>query len=121
MSSHLATVKERFESKEKLVEAVQAFVNDDLWLPRLSSDRTRSNGESGSRGLGHVSNAKLLRLHGIFTEVKEQFKSRTKLIDAILELQARAKDADYKKRLDGYAVPRLYDLYKVEKRKAPKA
>ncbi|MBW2528426.1 MAG: hypothetical protein JRI23_29900 [Deltaproteobacteria bacterium] len=112
MPSPLATVKERFETKDKLVEAVEAFMSDELWLPRLSSDR------GGNKQLKHVSNAKLLRLHGIFSEVKEQFGSRDKLIDAILEATGRSKDAGYRSRLERYPVPRLYDAYQGGKRRA---
>ena len=102
----LATVKERFESKEKLVAAVKTLMTDELWVARLSEDR------GGAKGIDRVSNAKLLRLHDTLTEVKD------KLVDAVLEAQARAKDANYKQRLEGYTVPRLYDLYKSASKKS---
>jgi hypothetical protein len=57
----LALVKEKFGDKAKLVEAVQKLAADDaLWLSRTNEDK----------GLAHVSNAKLLRLHATFSEVK---------------------------------------------------
>jgi hypothetical protein len=115
MPNPFATVKQRFESKEKLVEAVKQFISDELWLPRLSSDR------GGSKELKHVSNAKLLRLHEVFSEVKEHFGSRAKLIDAILELGQRVKDPGFRARLEAYPVPRLYDLYQTAKKRVASA
>jgi len=112
MSTPLATVKERFGTKEKLVAAVEKLTTDELWIANLSSDH------GGSRGLGHVSNAKLLRLHDTLSEVKDQFGTRSKLIDAVLKAEGRPKDADYRIRLEKYAVPRLYDQYKAKSRKA---
>src|SRR5262249_33658596 len=64
------------------------------------------------KGLAHVSNAKLLRLHALFTEVKEKFGTREKLIEAILELQKRTKDVGLRQKLSEWPVPRLYDAYK---------
>ncbi len=107
MKSPLATVKDKFGDKAKLVEAVKAFTTDELWLGRTSADA------GGTRGLEHVSNAKLLRLHAIFSEVKEKFGTRVKLIDAIVALSKREKDADFRKRFDGQPVPRLFDLYRT--------
>ncbi len=110
--SPLALVQERFGDKAKLVEAVKGFMTDELWLGRTSSDR------GGSRGLEHVANAKLLRLHATFSEVKEKFGTRAKLIDAILDLEKRTKDTGYRTRLEGYPVPRLYDHYKSAAKRA---
>ena len=115
MSTPFGTVKQRFESKEKLVEAVRQFVNDELWLPRLSSDR------GGTKELRHVSNAKLLRLHEVFSAVKTEFGTRAKLIDTIVELNKRTKDAGYRSRLEAYPVPRLFDLYATAKRRTTRA
>ncbi|HVY47063.1 MAG TPA: hypothetical protein VHB21_14345 [Minicystis sp.] len=109
MKSPLAQVKERFESKEKLVAAIQSFADDDkLWMKRTSEEK----------GLEHVSNAKLLRLHATFSAVKEKFGSRDKLIDAILAAENRAKDTGLKKRYEAYPVPRLYDRYKAVSKRA---
>jgi hypothetical protein len=115
MKSPLAIVKDKFGDKTKLVEAVKALATDELWMARTSADR------GNDRGLEHVSNAKLLRLHAIFTEVKETFGTRAKLIDAILEAEKRTKDADLKKRYEAYPVPRLFDLYKSAKKHAKAA
>jgi hypothetical protein len=109
--SPLTVVKEKFESKEKLVEAVQALTNDELWVSRTSA----------KKGLAHVSNAKLLRLHATFSAVKEQFGSRDKLILAILEGEKRAKDEGYKTRLSAYPVPRLWDMYRSMTKRAKAA
>jgi hypothetical protein len=108
MKSPLAIVKEKFGDKSKLVEAVKAFGTEELWLGRTSADNAGGKG----RGLGHVSNAKLVRLHAVFTEVKEKFSTRAGLIEAILTAQKRSKDGDLKKKLETYPVPRLFDLYK---------
>jgi hypothetical protein len=103
----LATVKEKFETKEKLVSALEKLTGDDLWVSRTNKDK----------GLAHVSNAKLLRLHDTFTTVKEKFGTHAKLVDAILELEKRAKDEGYKTRLSAYPVPRLWDMYKSTDRR----
>ncbi len=114
-TSPLATVKAKFGDKEKLVEAVKAFMTDDLWVNRTSQDRGKD------RGIEYVSNAKLLRLHATFSTVKDKFGTREKLISALLELQKRTGDAGYKARLEAYPVPRLFDLYSATKRAADRA
>jgi hypothetical protein len=111
----LTIVKEQFGEKSKLVEAVKAFTTDELWLKRTGADR------NGSKGLEHVSNAKLLRLHATFTEVKERFGTREKLIESILEAEKRTKDTGLRRRLEQYPVPRLYDLYKSSVKRAKAA
>ncbi len=106
MKSPLATVKDKFGDKAKLVEAVKALATEELWLGRTSADRGHD------RGLEHVSNAKLLRLHAVLSTVKEKFGTRAKLIDELLAGENRSKDAGLRKRLEAYPVPRLFDLYK---------
>lgn len=106
--SPLTLVKEKFGDKEKLVAALEQFTGEDLWVNRTNQ----------AKGLAHVSNTKLLRLHAVFTEVKEKFGTRAKLIDAILEIMKRSKDAGWRTRLEAYPVPRLYDLYKSTAKRA---
>lgn len=111
----LTIVKERFGDKAKLVEAVKAFTTDELWLARTRADRRQD------KGLENVSNTKLLKLHKTFTEVKEKFGTRAKLIDSILELEKRTKDDGYKSRLEAHPVPRLYDHYKSASKRQKRA
>ena len=111
----LATVKEKFGDKAKLVDAVKAFMGDDLWLAHANANADQA------RTLAYVSNSKLLKLHATFTAVKAQFGTREKLAEAILELEKRPKDTGYKARLMGYPVPRLYDAYKATKKRAAAA
>ncbi len=110
MKTPISAVKDQFGDKAKLVSELEKFTKDeDLWVSRLNTNK----------GLAHVSNAKLLRLHKTFTTVKEKFGSRAKLIDAIAELEKRAKDEGFKTRLGNYPVPRLWDMYQsVSKRVA---
>lgn len=111
--SPLQNVKEQFDGKKaNLIQAVKAFQTEDLWLGRMSSDR------GGSKGLERVSNAKLLKLHATFKAVKEKFGTRAKLIDAILDTEKRAKDEGYKKRLEAYPVPRLWDHFQGAEKRA---
>ncbi len=106
----LSVVKEAFGDKAKLVEALEKLTGEALWVSRTNKDK----------GLAHVSNAKLLRLHATFTQVKEKFGTREKLIDAILELEKRSKDAEWRTKLSTWPVPRLFDTYKsAAKRNAP--
>ena len=95
-------MKEQFGDKAKLVAALGPLTNDDLWVKRVNE----------TKGLSRVSNAKLLRLFNVLSAVKDKFGNRFKLVDAICEMEKRAKDEGYKKRLLAYTVPRLYDLYR---------
>jgi len=115
MKSPLAIVKEKFGDKTKLVEAVKGLATEELWIGRTSADRGHD------RDLSHVSNAKLLRLHTVLSRVKETFGTRAKLIDELLALESRSQDGGLRKRLETYPVPRLYDLYKVTKKRAATA
>lgn len=111
MKSPLATVKDKFGDKAKLVAAVEKFTGEDLWIGRTNEDK----------GLAHVSNAKLLRLHATFTEVKEKFGTREKLVTAVLDVEKRTKDEGYKARISAWPVPRLYDFYKAAAKRAKAA
>ncbi|MBI2395886.1 MAG: hypothetical protein HYV09_40355 [Deltaproteobacteria bacterium] len=95
-------VKDKFGDKQKLVDAVKQFVNEDLWVGRENKDK----------GLARVSNAKLLRLLETFTAVQSKWGTRSKLIDAVVDAAGRAKDAGYRAGLESWPVPRLYDTYK---------
>lgn len=109
MKSPLAIIKDKFGGKEKLVAELEKLTKDeDLWVARTNKDK----------GLAHVSNAKLLKLQATFAAVKEKFGTRAKLIDAICEIEKRAKDEGFKTRLGGYPVPRLWDMYKSASKRA---
>lgn len=102
MPNPVSTVKSKFGEKAKLVAEVEKFTKDEaLWVGRVNE----------SKGLAHVSNAKLLKLHATFSAVKEKFGTRAKLIDAICEIEKRVKDEGFKKRLGAFPVPRLFDMY----------
>jgi hypothetical protein len=100
-TSPFQQVTAQFGDKAKLVSAVQALATDALWLDRVNQEK----------GLGKVSNTKLLRLHAALSRAKEQFGSRDSLIGAVLNLGKRAKDDGYKARLATFPVPRLLDLH----------
>jgi hypothetical protein len=104
----LQQVKERFETKEKLVEAVEQLATDELWIDRFNE----------VKGLMSVSNQKLLRLHDVLSEVKKEFGSRDKLIAQILELENRVKDEGLKGRYAKYPTPRLLDVYRAAAKRA---
>jgi hypothetical protein len=109
--SPLAAVKKRFESKEKLVAAVQKLATGDLWIDRVN----------GTKGLGRVSNAKLIRLHDILSDAKTRFGTRDKLIGAIVELAKRTKDTDFATSLGKFPLPRLLDLHSSLTRSSKRA
>jgi hypothetical protein len=111
MKNPIHRMKEAFGDKKKLVEAVEKFTGEELWVGRVSA----------KKGLSHVSNAKLLRLHATFSAVKEKFGTRFKLIDSILELEKRGKDEGYRNRLLAYPVPRLWDMYQSADKRASRA
>jgi len=101
--SPLAQVKERFTDKASLLKAVEALATGDLWIDRTNADK----------GLAHVSNAKLLRLHATLSTVQKEFGSRAGLITAILTAEKRTKDEGYKARLEAYPTPRLLDAQRA--------
>jgi hypothetical protein len=109
--SPVAVVKERFQSKEKLIEAVQKLATGDLWLDRVNAEK----------GLAKVSNQKLLKLHDTLTDAQKRFGSRDKLISAILELKKRTKDAGYSARIKQYPLPQLLDLHASSERAIKRA
>ena len=113
--SPVTVVKERFQSKAKLVEAVQKLATADLWVERLNADK----------GLAKVSNEKLIKLHDVLVDAKQRFGSRDKLISAILELKKRTKDANFSAGLKKFALPELLDMHasveRATKRLAAKA
>jgi hypothetical protein len=107
-SSPLAQVKERFNDKAGLIAALKDLATEELWASRLNE----------GKGWSTISNAKLLRLHEVLSQVKKEFGSRGKLIAAILESEKRAKDDGYKARLDRFSTPRLWDELRAARKRA---
>lgn len=108
--SPLTLVKAQFKSKEALVKAVQTLATDALWLDRLNENK----------GLERVSNAKLLHMHTVLTDVKAQFGTRDKLIDAIVEAKGRPKDKDYRSSLQTRSTPSLWEAQRSLAKRAKK-
>lgn len=104
----LAQVKADHGDKAQLVQKIQKLATPELWLDRVNSEK----------GLGRVSNAKLLRLLVALEDAKKRFGTRAKLIQAILDLEKRSKDEGYQARLSGYPLPRLLDLHDAQKKQA---
>ena len=98
----LQEVKEKFDSKESLVkELKKLFDKGDLFEDRLNPDS----------GIQMISNAKLLKLHRVATEVKERFNTRANLIEDLMKTMGRLKDEGLKSRLEKWGLPRLWDYY----------
>ncbi len=109
MKSPLGTLKDKFGDKGKLVAELEKLTKDeDLWVARVNKNK----------GLAHVSNSKLLKLQATFAAVKEKFGTRAKLIDAICDIEKRAKDDGFKARLGNFPVPRLWDMYRSAAKRA---
>ena len=109
--SPLASVTERFKTKEALIDAVKALTTDELWIDRVNDDK----------GLPHISNRKLLHLHDVLSQVKKDYGSRAKLIDAILSSTKRGKDAGYRARLEKQSTPTLFATVQLAKKQAKQA
>jgi hypothetical protein len=106
--SPLQQVKDRFGTKEALIKELKGLVDKtDLFIQKFSEQK----------GLERISNLKLLRLHRLAKEVQEKFGTRQKLIDALVELDGRVKDADYRKRFEKHTIGRLYDVYRATERR----
>ncbi|MDP3278019.1 MAG: hypothetical protein Q8Q09_22730 [Deltaproteobacteria bacterium] len=97
-------------TKAELIAKVKTTAGD-LWIDRLSDEQ----------GLDGVSNKKLLRLQAVFAKASERFKSHAAVIDAIVAAEGRAKDLDYKKHFEAWAVPRLMDRLNAVERTAKRA
>ena len=100
----LQEVKEKFGSKEDLVKEIKKlFDKGDLFEDRLSPEK----------GISMISNAKLLKLHAVATEVKERFNTRANLIEDLLKTMGRVKDEGLKSRFEKWGLPRLWDYYQI--------
>jgi hypothetical protein len=110
-NSPLQTVKDKFKDKAGLISAVKTLMTDELWTDRLNSDK----------GLDSVSNAKLLRLHAVLSEVKAKYGTRAKLVDEIAKQAKRVKDGDFKESLGRLPTPRLLEIFRVGAKNAKRA
>jgi hypothetical protein len=104
----LSVVKERFQSKDKLVAAVEKLATPDLWIGRVND----------VKGLKRASNRKLVRLHDLLEDARKRFGNRDKLVQAIAELAQRPKDKDWAASLAGYPLPQLLDMHRALDRAA---
>jgi hypothetical protein len=112
--SPLARVKEKFESKEKLVDAL-------VGLPAKVLDRAEDEDKDAFRTkLLAAANAKLLKLYERSQAIQTRYGSKEGLVEALLTLQNRGKDKDYRGKLGAWTLGRLYDrvttLEKSQKR-----
>ena len=99
--SPLQIVKEKFGSKEKLVDKVTELIA-----------KGKEEKEELKERLLQSTNKKLLRLYEIGSKVKKEFGSKEKLVDKILLLQSRTKDIPYRDSLASMPLPKLFDIFK---------
>ncbi len=100
--SPLQEVKERFGSKADLVKELKdLFDKGKMFEDRLNPDK----------GLSHISNSKLLKLHRVATEVRDRFTTRENLIKDLTKILGREKDESFTERFEKWGLPRLWDYY----------
>lgn len=107
--SPLQMMKDKFGGKETLVDRLIDVLGagDDK-----AATKTR---------LLAISNAKLLRLFQVGSEIKDKFGSKEKLAQAVAEAAGKAKDSAYVARLVKMAEKtpaRVLDLLKITTRRA---
>lgn len=95
----LQLVKDKYGSKEKLIDAVVALVD---------ADEGESADEHKKR-LKYVSNAKLLHLVGVADKAKS-LGGRDGMIEKVLEIKGQPKDHEYRDHLKRLSLGRLVDL-----------
>jgi hypothetical protein len=103
----LQIVKDRYGSKDKLIEAVAALVE---------RDEGETEDEHKKR-LEYVSNAKLLHLVGVAEQAKA-LGGRDGMVDKVLALKGQPKDHEYRDKLKTLPLGRLLDLTRSLSRKA---
>ena len=105
-------VRERFGSKDELVKEVKKlFDKTDLFSDKVNADK----------GIGRVSNKKLLKLHRMATQVQEKFGTRKQMIEAYVKLTNKAKQANVEQKLSNLTLGRLMDLYGRAEKQGKKA
>ncbi|HRI52863.1 MAG TPA: hypothetical protein PLW65_22060 [Pseudomonadota bacterium] len=112
--SPLSLVKEQFGSKEQLVDALTA-------LPEGVLSRGEDDKDTFRTRLLSAANSKLIRLHKMGRAVAERWGSKDKLVDALLLIQRRGKDEDYRSKLSTLPLGKLYDQFNSLERAAKRA
>ena len=107
--SPLEVVNAEFGGKDKLVDKLVAL---------LESDEPK---EELRKRLLAVANKKLLRLHRVAATVKDRYGSRETLIEQTAAAANRAKDKDFRTRLEAHTTSRLVDIATVTERRAKAA
>ena len=111
----LNLVRERFESKEALVDEL-------IGTGLLQKAEDESADELKSRLLKSP-NAKLLRLHSQLGEVSSRFGGRDGLLDALckLKFEGRKIEDAWRNKASGWSNGRLLDLHVSLAKKSPKS
>lgn len=103
--SPLALVKETFGGKDKLVDKIVALLG--------SGDEPK---DEMRRRLLSAANSKLVRLHGVATQVKE-LGGHDKVVDATAAELGRSKDKDYVAKLGTFSSGKLIDILQSARRR----
>jgi hypothetical protein len=103
--SPLARVKEEFGGKDKLVDKIVGLLG--------SGDEPK---EDMRRRLLGAANRKLVRLHGVATQVKE-LGGKDQLAGAAAHELGRAKDKDYVAKLGTFSSGKLIDILQSARRR----
>ena len=108
MPAPLATVKAKFETKDKLVDQIVGLLSKDSDEPK----------DDMRKRLLSASNSKLLKLHGAANSAQEKFGSRAKLVSETAAALGKSKDKDYLAKLESFSAARLVDLHRMGTRRA---
>lgn len=101
--SPLNVVKEKFGSKEALVEVLLGFSQ------KVFGDEAKTDKDIQRKKFLRASNAKLLVLHKTAQVIESKFGSKEKMVDKLLTLVGQAKDGDYRKKLLARSIGFLLD------------
>jgi hypothetical protein len=97
----------RKAAKEALIKELRALVKKGDLLEEDFSEK----------GLERVSNRKLLKLLDLSKSVQEEFGTRTGLIDRLIDIEKRTKDAGYREHLERFSLPTLFSRYQASKKR----